>query len=139
MIELIKLWFKRAVPNLTEKNQAVQLGVHAEEFAEMLVQIVSPVADDTVEHVDQFADFYKSYADNVNIHNRELLLDSLCDQIVTAVGVAHMFGLDIEGALQEVNRSNWSKFDSDGQPLFDKKGKIKKGPNYTPPNLTKFL
>lgn len=66
------------------------------------------------------------------------LLDALCDQIVTAVGVAHMFGMNIEGALTEVNRSNWSKFVNEA-PVFDENGKIAKGPDYTPPDLTEFL
>ena len=69
---------------------------------------------------------------------RTELLDALCDQIVTAVGVAHMFGLDIEGALAEVNRSNWSKF-VDGKPTFDANGKIAKPATYSKPDLTPFL
>jgi predicted HAD superfamily Cof-like phosphohydrolase len=70
--------------------------------------------------------------------DRKALLDSLCDQIVTAVGVAHMFGMDISGALSEVNRSNWSKF-VEGKPVFNEHGKIAKGPNYTPPDLARFV
>lgn len=49
-----------------------------------------------------------------------------------------MNGFDIVGALQEVNRSNWSKFEN-GEPIFDENGKIKKGPNYRPPDLSKFV
>jgi predicted HAD superfamily Cof-like phosphohydrolase len=66
------------------------------------------------------------------------LLDSLADQIVTAIGVAHMMGFDILGALQEVNRSNFSKFE-DGKAVFDENGKIRKGKDYTPPNLESFV
>ena len=66
------------------------------------------------------------------------LLDALCDQIITAIGVAHMFGMNIEGALTEINRSNWSKFVNEA-PVFDENGKITKGPDYTPPDLTEFL
>ena len=72
------------------------------------------------------------------IIDRQELLDSLADQIVTAVGVARMFELDIVGALKEVNASNYSKF-VDGKPLFDENGKIKKGPNYFKPDLSKFV
>lgn len=65
------------------------------------------------------------------------LLDSLCDQIVTAIGVAHMMGFDIESALNEVNRSNWSKF-IDGKAVFDENGKIAKPDTYSKPDLTSF-
>ena len=91
-----------------------------------------------LEQLNRLAEYYKHSDDSVVVKDRQLLLDSLCDQIVTAVGVAHMFGLDITGALEEVNRSNWSKF-VDGEPVFNKHGKIAKGPNYSPPDLSKFV
>ena len=62
----------------------------------------------------------------------------MCDQIVTAVGVAHMLGYDIEGALAEVNASNFSKFEN-GQPVFNESGKIKKGTFYREPELLPFI
>src|SRR5690554_3730607 len=65
-------------------------------------------------------------------------LDALTDQIVTAVGCAHMAGMDIVGALDEVNRSNFSKFE-DGKPVFDEHGKIKKGRGYQSPALGRFV
>jgi hypothetical protein len=39
-------------------------------------------------------------------------------------------------ALRRVNGSNWSKFNDDGQPIFDENGKIAKGPRYERPDLT---
>ena len=143
-ISTIKLWFERAVPNPTAKNQLTQLGVHFEEVGEMAEALGANIAG----QLNDLATLYKeadpegfNIASNENcmtqLQRRELL-DALCDQIVTAVGVAHMFGMDISGALSEVNRSNWSKF-VDGQPTFDANGKIKKGPNYTAPNLEPYL
>jgi predicted HAD superfamily Cof-like phosphohydrolase len=133
-ISIIKLWFERAVPEPTDKNRAVQLGVHFEEVSEMLVAIDSHSID-----LGALADNYKrEFTVGANHVDRKELLDALCDQIVTAVGVAHMFGLDIAGALSEVNRSNWSKF-IDGHPVFDANGKIAKGKDYTPPNLDSFV
>lgn len=136
MIDLINLWFKRAVPEPTDKNRAVQYGVHLEEISEMEAQVQSPSELRFI--LEHNADWLKSKGESLPILNRELFLDSLCDQIVTAVGVAYMNGFDIVGALQEVNRSNWSKFEN-GEPLFDENGKIKKGPNYSPPDLSKFV
>jgi predicted HAD superfamily Cof-like phosphohydrolase len=138
-ISIIKLWFERAVPEPTDKNRAVQIGVHFEEVAEMAESLSQEgLAGD----LNQISGYFKECLTLTRDHkliDRKELLDSLCDQIVTAVGVAHMFGLDIAGALSEVNRSNWSKFDSNGQPIFDANGKIAKGPNYSKPNLEPFL
>ncbi|MEG9499874.1 hypothetical protein [Mannheimia indoligenes] len=62
----------------------------------------------------------------------------LCDQIVTAIGVAYMFGMDIQGALKEVADSNDSKFEN-GEPVFNEQGKIAKGKHYFSPNLKQFI
>ena len=84
---------------------------------------------------------YSEYLDAVeelSADARVELLDALCDQVVTAVGVAYMMGMDIEGALAEVNRSNWSKFEG-GVPVFNEQGKIAKGVEYTPPELSDYI
>lgn len=137
-LSTIDLWFKRAVPNPTDKNRAVQIGCHFEEFGEMCDTLC--IGAKFEEAVRNIAYFFKTECAGIDLNHaisREVLLDALCDQIVTAVGVAHMFGMDIQGALTEVNRSNWSKF-VDGQPVFNEHGKIAKGPNYTKPDLTPF-
>lgn len=140
-------WFKLAVPEPTEKGRHVQAGVHMEEFAEMLEAITfsAPGMEPSPGELSMLHAMTKRYADNlksgeisVSAHDRVGLLDSLCDQIVTAVGLAHMFGLDIQGALDEVNRSNYSKF-VDGKPQFDANGKIAKPASYTKPRLEGFV
>lgn len=128
-------WFKKAKPNPTIRDIATQVGCHFEEVAEML-EATNNVNDET----KNFADFYKQGygTDNINYFNKQELLDSLCDQVVTAIGVGYMMGFDIIGALNEVNNSNWSKFEN-GKAIFDENGKIKKGVNYFKPNLLKFI
>lgn len=134
----IKGWFELAVPTPTDKNRAVQLGVHFEEVGEMLQTL--PTHHPCLR--DDLADVANGYKKRHEVNGEDVdrieLLDALCDQIVTAVGVAHMFGMDIEGALAEVTRSNWSKF-VDGKPVFDTNGKIAKPPTYSKPDLTLFV
>lgn len=143
-IEKIINWFKEAKPNPTEKDKATQIGAHFEEVSEMM-QALSCVPV----QVHQISEeFYASSAINKDIDGKCLelpenweidLLDSLCDQIVTAIGVGYMMGFDMVGALKEVNLSNWSKFDENGNPIFNENGKIVKGENYFKPDLAKFL
>ena len=133
----IKCWFNEAVPEPTDKSRSVQLGVHIEEFAEMWDAIKYDEHVANVMH--QWGNYFKEHViQELSNADRKELLDSLCDQIVTAIGVAHMFNFDIIGALAEVNESNWSKF-IDGKAVFDENGKIKKGPNYFKPDLSKFV
>ena len=137
-ITAIKNWFTLAVPTPTGKNRAVQIGCHFEEVGEMLQTLPThhPCLRDDI--ADVANGYKKRHEVNVEDVDRTELLDALCDQIVTAVGVAHMFGLDIEGALAEVNRSNNSKF-VDGKPVFDANGKIAKPATYSKPNLEQFV
>ena len=132
----IKQWFILAVPEPTDKNRAVQIGCHFEEVGEMLRAM-----SESSHSLDALASGYKRHTeveiDDENL-DRTAMIDALCDQIVTAAGVAHMFGMDIEGALAEVIRSNNSKF-VDGKPVFDANGKIAKPPTYSKPDLTPFV
>lgn len=141
-IERTKQWFEQAIPEPTDEHKCIQIGCHYEEVAEMM----DPLVDDhTGIKLSDLADEYKkckpehlAYLPSLDEDERVAILDSLADQIVTAVGIAHMFGMDISGALEEVNRSNFSKFE-DGKPVFDDNGKIAKGQDYTPPNLKRFI
>ena len=131
-------WFAQAVPVPTDKTRSVQIGVHYEEISEMMLCLSERLC--MQEQMEGLADTYKQFAgpvDSTAINHKELL-DSLCDQIVTATGVGYMFGFDMDGALAEVNRSNWSKF-VDGKAVFDANGKIAKGPGYFKPDLSKYL
>lgn len=142
-IKPILEWFQQAKPNPTTEDACVQIGCHYEEVNEMM----GVNYDNDGVDVGGVAENYKSkekYAligvSNIN-HFDDMkieILDSLCDQIVTAIGVAYMLGFDIEKALAEVNRSNWSKFVG-GKPQFNEQGKIAKPESYSPPELTNFI
>lgn len=141
-------WHQLARPTPTEANLNVQFGCHLEEIAEMLEEVTfhSDAGDYTTKgettaahhYIKQLADALKSGATTVEITNRVRFLDSLADQNVTASGTAHCATMDYDGAVEEVNRSNWSKFVND-KPVFKANGKIDKGPDYTEPNLERFV
>jgi predicted HAD superfamily Cof-like phosphohydrolase len=137
-------WFKAAVPTPDNRTLSVQVGCHLEEVAEML-EAITTSSYDTDETLDEAfrplniaSGALKSGEARIECVDRTELLDSLCDQIVTAVGIAHMMGMDIEGALVEVNRANFSKFEN-GQPVFLEGGKIGKGADYLAPDLSRFV
>jgi hypothetical protein len=67
-------------------------------------------------------------------------LDAVCDLMWVAVGYAIANGWLIRTAWDEVARSNMSKLDPEtGKMLRREDGKYLKGPNYSAPDLTKFL
>lgn len=67
------------------------------------------------------------------------LLKELCDLRYVTEGAAVAFGLDIDAAYAEVHRSNMSKLGADGRPIYDEGGKVLKGPDYSPADMTKIV
>ncbi len=142
--EAIDLWHKRARPAPTEADFNVQLGCHFEEIVEQMETLMFHVdgfdptpGDITIvaESAKALAEGLKSGTIKATITNRKKFVDSVADQVVTGMGSAHCAGMNAPKAIDAVNTSNWSKFDSDGFPLRDDNGKIKKGPSYVEPNL----
>lgn len=67
------------------------------------------------------------------------LLDSFADQDYVNVGWANIMGMDLESAFLEVQRSNMTKLDKDGNPIFREDGKLLKSAEYVPPDLVKVF
>jgi predicted HAD superfamily Cof-like phosphohydrolase len=136
--DLIEMWHKRARPTPTKKDFNVQLGCHFEEVAEMMDTLTCSDAAEWAmlkRDVNLMAKRLKAGAVDVHVEFRKDFLDSLADQIVTATGAGHCAGMQITEAVRRVNSSNWSKYDTNGKPIFDANGKIMKGPDYKEPDL----
>ena len=65
--------------------------------------------------------------------------DALTDILYVTYGAGHAFGIDLDKCFKEVQNSNMSKLGKDGKPIYNKNGKVMKGPNYFKPNLSKFV
>jgi len=135
-IDSIELWHRRARPEPTPENLNVQLGCHVEEFIEMLDAVKFNATWTNLRYeLVLLADRLKANMESAEIVDRKEFLDSLADQIVTAVGVGHCAGMKTSDAVDAVSRSNWSKFNDEGFPIFNEHGKVTKGPNYKRPYL----
>ena len=75
------------------------------------------------------------------IKNKDIkeVADALTDILYVTYGAGHAFGIDLDKCFDEVQRSNMSKLDENGKPIFNEHGKVLKGPNYFKPNLEKFV
>ena len=65
--------------------------------------------------------------------------DALTDILYVTYGAGHAFGIDLDKCFEEVQNSNMSKLGKDGEPIYNEKGKVMKGPNYFKPNLSKYV
>lgn len=139
-----KQWFNLAVPHPTYDNMRMQLACHIEEFREMLDELEfdgTTESDRAVAISVLTAMEKKLKAKQANVLTPKRpgkFLDSLCDQRVTAIGVGHMFGFDIDGAIDATDDANFSKF-VNGQPIFNEQGKIAKGPDWYERDLAEFI
>ena len=65
--------------------------------------------------------------------------DALTDILYVTYGAGHAFGIDLDKCFQEVQESNMSKLDHNGDPIYREDGKVMKGPNYFQPDLERIV
>jgi predicted HAD superfamily Cof-like phosphohydrolase len=96
------------------------------------------------EEVQEFADALQPLiADKPYLQPKDVAqskidaLDAITDIIYIALGCAYQLGIDdaTSAAFEEVHKSNMSKLDKNGKPLFREDGKIIKSDLYKKPNL----
>jgi predicted HAD superfamily Cof-like phosphohydrolase len=69
------------------------------------------------------------------------IADALGDQLYILCGTILKHGLQhkIDEVFEEIHRSNMSKLDENGEPIFREDGKVLKGKGYFKPNIRKVL
>ena len=67
--------------------------------------------------------------------------DALGDMLYILCGTIISHGLQdkMESIFDEIQRSNLSKLDSNGKPIYREDGKVMKGPHYFKPNIAAIL
>ena len=77
--------------------------------------------------------------DAMDTKNLKEVADALTDILYVTYGAGYAYGINLDECFKEVQRANMSKLGKDGKPIFNEKGKVMKGPNYTAPDLKKFV
>ena len=67
---------------------------------------------------------------------QEECLKELADLVYVCYQYAANMNWFLDEALNRVHESNMSKLDEDGKPIYREDGKVLKGPNYKPPDLS---
>ncbi len=81
-------------------------------------------------------EFKEALANNDRVEQ----LDALIDILVVTIGALHSGGFDVEGAWNEVMRTNFAKIDPEtGKVRKREDGKVLKPADWTPPNLAPFV
>ena len=88
--------------------------------------------------VEEFKEFLEAEG-MLFMHGRnhqEHALKELADLVYVCYQYAQNMGWLLDEALNRVHESNLSKLGADGKPLYREDGKVLKGPNYKPPDLS---
>jgi len=74
-----------------------------------------------------------------SLKHQEHALKELADLVYVCYQYAENLGWLLDEALNRVHISNMSKLDEDGKPIYRDDGKVLKGPNYKPPDLSDLI
>ena len=88
--------------------------------------------------VEEFKEFLEAEG-MLFMHGRnhqEHALKELADLVYVCYQYAENMGWFLDEALNRVHESNLSKLDEEGNPIYRDDGKVLKGPNYKPPDLS---
>lgn len=83
----------------------------------------------------------EEYLEAVRNNDKIEIADALGDMLYILCGTIISHGLQhkIEEVFDEIQRSNMSKLDHYGKPIYREDGKVMKGPNYFKPDFTAIL
>jgi len=84
---------------------------------------------------EEWSEFHEAY----HHESDENVLKELADLVYVCYQYAENMEWDLDEAMHRVHRSNMSKLGLDGKPIRRGDGKILKGPNYAPPNLSDLV
>lgn len=90
---------------------------------------------------DLMAEENKEYLEAAQNNDLVEIADALGDMLYILCGTIIEHGMQdkIEAVFEEIQKSNMSKLDEDGEPIYREDGKVLKGPNYFKPNIKKIL
>jgi hypothetical protein len=144
-------WFERTLPSPNYQDTHRQFSLLIEQQIALLVCLQE--AGNTTHSRDEIGfsisvlDFlsrrFSAHTAGIEVDIKALdrisVIHALCQQLVSIVGIAHALELDLEGAVQELIKSNRSCLDQDGNPLFNLQRKLVPAPGFKVPDYTSYI
>ena len=91
--------------------------------------------------VEEFKEFLEAEG-MLFMHGRNHQTDALkelADLVYVCYQYAENMSWNLDEAMNRVHESNMSKLDEDGKPIYREDGKVLKGPDYKPPDLSDLI
>ena len=122
-IEKFNSIYKLPVNKVPTINVGVPMAERLKAFKDILLEEVSEI-DEIISAAEGGSD---------ELATLTMLADLLGDLQVYCASEMAKFGLPLDGVLEVIMQSNFSKLGADGKPIYDERGKVMKGPNYWKP------
>ena len=125
---------KKPMDAVTEFHEAYGLGIESKPQANLPKNIV-----ELRYHLmkEENEEYLQAAEENDLVEIGDALGDML--YILCGTIISHGFQDKMEAIFDEIQRSNMSKLDTDGKPIYREDGKVMKGPNYFKPDLEKII
>ena len=125
---------KKQLDNLEEFNQVFKIGETPKEPT-----LISK--KEFILRFDLMKEELEEYLEACKENDLVEIADALGDQLYILCGtiLKHGMGHKIEDVFDEIHRSNMSKLDKEGNPIFREDGKVLKGENYFKPKIKEIL
>ena len=125
---------KNKIKAVQDFHEAFGLGIEQKPVANLPLAKLQLRYDLMAEENDEYIEAAK---------NNDLVevADALGDMLYILCGTINAHGLQhkIAEVFVEIQRSNMSKLDDNGQPIYREDGKVLKGPNYFRPDIASVL
>lgn len=95
------------------------------------VQSIKDFKSIILEEIDEGSEIIDYWEDSVD--DLTNLSDWLGDLVVYCLTFARSYGLPMQEILEAIMKSNFSKLDANGNPIYDSRGKVCKGPAFIAP------
>ena len=123
-----------AIYKLESNNSPTLLGAQR---VRQFHNILSEEVEEGLELASKYEGFIEAQGTELPDEARLNLLtemsDWLGDIIVYCASEARRWGIPLDQVLRVIMESNFSKLDRNGQPIYDNRGKVMKGPDYWKP------
>ena len=125
---------KHKLKAVQDFHEAFGLGINHKPIAKLAMEKIKLRFDLMAEENEE----YLEAAENGDLVE---IADALGDMMYILYGTICKHGLQhrIADIFDEIHRSNMSKLDADGKPIYREDGKVMKGENYFKPNIAKYL
>jgi len=114
-------------------GQPVGEDITSVEVGDLLEMRLDLIEEEFIEVSEELPGFTADHAGGAI--DKAAFTKELADLLYVVHGMAVTFGLPIDEVFERVHRSNMSKLDDNGKPIYREDGKVLKGPNYEKPKL----